>query len=185
MSLNSGCIGVAVHGVAFVGRKLNPPQPVLHGSATFFGGALETHAYLRPVGRSRLDRLASLGSTQEDAGPEQAADVKADGTPKAIDADKEDDDKPKDRMAVWLTFVNRGPVTLEVTVLSADSPLGQTLPAPRTIALATNQDIIFRPFKSPHPDNLKDLEVTVTVKKGEVTEVQKVALEPFIKPDSD
>jgi hypothetical protein len=163
----SGCIGVAVKGVMIIDHKIDPPQPLLVGSQKFFGDALVARVYLRPAGRGKLDRLASLGATQEDSGPARE------------EALTKDDDAPTPRMAVWTTFINPGPETIEVTVKKITTDLGETVARPRPIALAPNQDVVFAPFKSAHKPNFEKMTVTVELERKGAGEVRTFVLSPL------
>jgi len=160
IALFSGCVMAAVHSVRLVQRELSPPQPVLRGTAAFFDGSIQVVVVLRPAARRRSKFFG------EDAGDDDESDS---ATPPP----------PKNRMALWASFTNVGKETAVATVLRVDSILGKAVPAPQVIALAPGQKVVLDPLRSPHADNLKKLDVALSLQRGAAVEVQTVALRPL------
>ncbi|HKB90822.1 MAG TPA: hypothetical protein VKC60_09940 [Opitutaceae bacterium] len=157
-TLLSGCIFAAVQTARLVDRQVNPPQPMLHGSIGFFANSVSGTAQLRPIEKRWRGPIGSLIAQTSDS--------------------QKTADSVNDRMVLWATLTNNTPESTEVTVLSIDSPLGKAVPKEKTVALAPGQKVVLDPMRSAHEKNFDSFEVTVTLKRGDVVETQKIMLAP-------
>jgi hypothetical protein len=162
--LCSGCVFAVMRTARFIERKINPPQPSLHGSMTVFGGNVKVNLLLRSTEKRR-----------------RAGVFKPDDEPDDQLAAEGATEPGKNRMVLITALTNAGTSTLEVTVLSVDSLLGRAVPVEKTVALAGGQRFLLGSFRSEHEPNLDALTVTVALKHGDEVEKSEVALAPFQK----
>jgi hypothetical protein len=75
-----------------------------------------------------------------------------------------------------VTFSNHGKDTAELTVVEVKSVLGDFAPRPEHLALAAGQSAALNEMRSSVAENLDELDVTITLRRGAERETKVVHL---------
>ena len=163
-----GCVFVAVRAVKAVDRAIDPPQELLVGSGTFFGGEVVATARLVPLNAERRERW--LKRAKERAGNDgvEAEDGLIPGAAVL--------EKSGARTMLVVTLRNAGAGAAQIDVVALTSARGTMMAGPVSVALAAGQRVVLTPLGSEAQEKLERLEVTLGLKRGELAETKSVEL---------
>ena len=191
-------------------ERIQPPQPVLAGTAVFGGGALTVESWLGPSvrlkktndqkepgehpghdGRPRPWSDSTLGNHREGS-DDPFTQGASDFTPHEIDemyGRVDFDYVEPTRLALTFTFINPGAQPVTFTIADVNSTLGNFAPRPETLTVAPGQQGSIDPMLSNITSNFDELAVTLTVKIRGQTETHILNLrragEPPAPPRQD
>jgi len=157
-----GCIGMAVRGIK---EAVDPAQPMLRDSATFYASGVQATAVLLPVKKERSRAAAVF------LGGEEANNQPLPGS---------EPPSPDVRMVLWTVLTNRAGATAEIEVESETCALGTA--ASKMVVLAPGQKVTLEPIWSARKQNLENLEVTLTLKLHGAVEKERLELAQVRKP---
>jgi hypothetical protein len=181
-------------------ERVPPPQPVLTASAAYGSGALEVHAWLGPTVRLRKaeggpdsaggrahagrheERRPNFSSTLPDY-PERADTPFESGANSYSSAEIEEMYGRVNyqyilppRLALTLTVANKSAQTVTLAVADVNSLLGNFAPRPEKFVLASGQQGSIDPMLSTFDNNFEELDVTLTIRRGDQRETQVLKL---------
>jgi len=191
-------------------ERIQPPQPVLSGTAVFGGGALTVESWLGPSvrlkktndqkepgehpghdGRPRPWSDSTLGNHREGS-DDPFTQGASDFTPHEIDemyGRVDFDYVEPTRLALTFTFINPGAQPVTFTIADVNSTLGNFAPRPEVLTVAPGEHGSIDPMLSNITSNFDELAVTLTVKIRGQTETHILNLrragEPPAPPRQD
>jgi sorbitol-specific phosphotransferase system component IIA len=168
LAMLSGCVFVAVRAVKAVDRAIDPPQALLVGRGTFFGGEVTATARLVPLNAERRERW--LKRAKERAG-EDGSDAEDGLVPGAAALEKSGA-----RTMLVVTLRNAGTADADVSVVALESVRGSAAGLPTAVRLAPGQRVVLTPLGSEAEEKLERLGVTLGLKRGEAAETQTMEL---------
>ncbi len=182
-------------------ERVPPPQPILNASATYGDGALMVQAWLgssvrlrkpgegdRRSGGEGSYRRPPRGSISQDYEENPFADEGGDRDRYSKDEIDEMYGKVNyqyilpPRLALTLSFVNRGKRPLTVTITEVNSAMGNFAPRPETLTLGPGEEGRVDPMLSSFDNNFEQLDVTIGVRIGGRAEEQVLHLRRTAEP---
>ena len=175
LALMPGCIFLAVRGVAAIDRKVDPPQKSLEASVPFFSGAVTATVRVSPIWRARQHGFLFDSYADEPPAPASAAAPETGG--QASTGSATPPPKPV-RLNLFVSLFNSSATTVQITVPSAKSALGDFAPQPAMVSLAPRQRAILEAMPCTSAGKIDKLEVTLILRQGDLTEIRKLSLVP-------
>lgn len=163
-----GCVFVAVRAVKAVDRAIDPPQVLLVGSGTFFGGEVVATARLVPLNAERRERWLKRAKARAGDDGADAEDGLVPGSAAL--------EKSGARTMLVVTLRNAGAADADVSVVALESARGNAAGLPTAVRLAPGQRVVLTPIGSDVEEEIERLAVTVALKRGEVTETKVIEL---------
>lgn len=181
-------------------ERVPPPQPLLTASAAYGNGTLEVQAWLGPTVRlrkadggpdsaeGRPHAGGRRGQRQESSSPPSDYPDRADapfesGANSFSSAEIEEMYGRVNfqyilppRLALTLTIANKSAQTIALAVADVNSLLGNFAPRPEKFVLAPGQQGSIDPMLSTFDNNFEDLDVTLTIRRGDQRETQVLKL---------
>jgi hypothetical protein len=162
LMLLPGCVFVAVRAVKAVSRTVNPPQPLLVATGTFFDGAVTVTARLVAPNPEMRKRWLKQAETREKSG--------------AAETDEEMQGAAGAGTRLVVVLRNRGATEVPLAVVALESARGKLSNVPLAVLLAPGQRNVLPPVAAEGGTNIGRLEVTLVLKKGDAVETQKLEL---------
>jgi len=170
-------------------RRVLPAQPVISGSAVYAGGALAVECWLGPTVRLKKTGKPSEQEQHPEQGDHRSPDTASTGNPfkqGASNLSKEEinemygrknyDNVLPARSALCVRFTNHGAQPTTFTIADVNSALGDFVPRPETLTVASGEQGSVDPMLSNRDDNFTELELTLTLKIGAQKETHIVKL---------
>jgi len=178
-------------------ERVPPPQPILNATAAYGNGVLEAEAWLGSSVRLRKPGEAGPGdrrSRDEGHFRRPSGSISQDYADNPFEEGSEDRDRySKDeidemygkvnyqyilppRLALTLSFVNKGKQPLVVTITEVNSVMGNFAPRPETLMLGPGEEGRVDPMLSSFDNNFEALDVTVGIRLGARAEEQVLHL---------
>jgi hypothetical protein len=198
----AGCVSEAARKKRLLDR-IQPPQPVLAGSAVYAGGVLKVESWLGPS--VRLKRADEKSEETSDRERRERRRPQSD-RPGGVSDDQSDDPFEQGsnnfssqeieemygrtnydyilapRLALTFKFANTGTKPITFTISDVNSNLGDFAPRPETLTVAPGQSGLVDPMLSNLANNFDGLDVTLTIKIGGRPEIQIMKLRPAQVP---
>ena len=203
-------LAVALAGIGLVGcehgrkkrllERIQPPQPLLAGTAAFSGGVLSVESWLGPTVRlKKIDDKPDAGEgwdSRERRRLESESSERGERTyqvgsanpfeqgsgeysPQEVDemyGRKNYEFILPPRIALTFKFTNTGTQPVTFTIAEVNSLLGNFAPRPETQTVAPGKAGTVDPMLSTMESNFEELDVSVTVKIGARRETQILKL---------
>ena len=179
-------------------ERVPPPQPLLTASAAYGNGTLEVQAWLGPTVRLRKTEgePGSAGGRPHAGGHRGRWDeASSSDYAERADAPFESGDNSYSsaeieemygrvnyqyilppRLALTLTIANKSAQTISLAVADVNSLLGNFAPRPEKFVLAPGEQGSIDPMLSTFDNNFEELDVTLTVRRGDQRETQVLKL---------
>jgi hypothetical protein len=184
-------------------KRIQPPQPVLAGTAAYGGDRLTAQCWLGPAVRlKKTIGNAEPGERPDPTGPLQPepdssggnhrkqSDIPfepgaADFTPHEIEemyGRVDYDAVMSPRLALTFRFANSGVRPVTFTIADVNSSLGDFAPRPETLTVAPGGQGSINPMLSNFDMNLEELQVTLSIKIDGKTETRVLYLRRAQEP---
>lgn len=181
-------------------ERVPPPQPILSASAAYGNGTIEVQAWLGPTVRLRKgdggpdstggrahaggnrERRPDFSSTLPDY-PDRADAPFESGANSYSSAEIEEMYGRVNyqyilppRLALTFTLANKSAQSIALAVADVNSLLGNFAPRPEKFVLAPGQQGSIDPMLSTFDNNFEELDVTLTIRRGDQRETQVLKL---------
>jgi hypothetical protein len=181
-------------------ERVPPPQPLLTASAAYGNGTLEVQAWLGPSVRlrkadggpdaagGRPHAGGHRGRWQESSSPPSDYPDRADA-PFESGANSYSSAEIEEmygrvnyqyilppRLALTFTIANKSAQTIALAIADVNSLLGNFAPRPEKFVLAPGQQGSIDPMLSTFDNNFEELDVTLTIRRGNQRETQVLKL---------
>jgi hypothetical protein len=181
--------------------RIQPPQPVLTGTAVYGGGSIAVQSWLGPS--VRLKKTEPKPGEGEDRGHNGTRRPQSEGsgsagaaadpfTPGGNNYSSDEIDQlygrvnyermSPPRVALTFKFANTGAQTVAFTISDVNSTLGNFAPRPETLTVAPGQTGLLDPMLSNLDANFEELDVSLTLKIGGSRETQILKLRRSQEP---